>query len=189
MFPELCAVLGQGEDGAPARDQFVVVRDALPTSTDFVMLHYLSQYLKAPGGRVCLISMQHTMAHVTFLARKMNVALPTLQQSGHFVFVDGLAAVLDDLTDAAAAARGDCWAQVVRASDTFASAQGNAADADAASVVKAHQPLCVIIDGLSELCMQRDDMARALWAIQQVQLRLGPLQVRKQLQVLAARAC
>jgi hypothetical protein len=177
MFPELLAVLGQAEDGVPACDQFVLVRDAMPTSTDFLMLHYLSQHLKAPGGRVCLISSQHTLVHVTFLARKMSVALPTLQQSGHFVFVDGLTAVLDDITGAAAADRGDCWAQVVHAVEEFLGAQGDAADAGAAGAVKLHPPLCVIIDGLSELFMQCDDVTRALWAIQQIQLRLGPLKV------------
>jgi hypothetical protein len=75
MYPELLHALGHTE-AAPPRAAFVCVYDAHATDADFVLLHFLSQYVRAQW-RVCLASHRHTLLHWAMIAKKfVRLLLP-----------------------------------------------------------------------------------------------------------------
>ena len=129
MYPELLQALGHAE-AAPPRAAFVCVCDSQATDADFVLLHFLSQYVRAQW-RVCLASHRRTLLHWAMIAKKFvrclcrfifptfarrkpmfdprcfpscpraqNINLAALERSGQLCFVDGLGMVIDEACSA-----------------------------------------------------------------------------------------
>jgi len=83
-----------GVDQTQISQDFIVITDT-DIDGNFLLHHFISNFLQKRKGRVCLLGFAQTQSHYTSACHKMGVNLQTANTKKDFVFVDMLRMIYD----------------------------------------------------------------------------------------------